>query len=129
MHYLVGTDSVHTMAAACDYLDDRATAEDTVTVIAAAPADDPPARRDGQEALNVAPVRLATVGEVETALRSGPPAETLREAAAEHEVDEIVVGAHSGDPEATRELGSTARRLLAAASRPVVVVPIPDLSG
>jgi len=54
MHYLAGTDSVHTTAAICDYLDDRATADDAVTVIAVAPSDDPTARRDAGEALNVA---------------------------------------------------------------------------
>lgn len=126
MHYLVGTDSVHTTAAICDYLDGRATAEDTVTVIAVVPSDDPTARRDGDEALNVAPVRLATVGDVATERRSGPPADTLIEAAAAIDADELVIGAHSGDPDATRELGSTARRLLADATLPVVVVPIPD---
>ncbi|WP_226007238.1 universal stress protein [Natrinema salinisoli] len=127
MQYLAGTDSVHTTAAICDYLVDRAGPDDTVTVIAVESPDDPTARRDGEEALNVAPVRLATVGEVETELRTGTPAEALREAAAASDVDEIVIGTHSGDPDATRTLGSTARRVLADADRPVVVVPIPDL--
>jgi len=72
MHYLAGTDSVHTTAAICDYLDERATGDDTVTAIAVVPPDDPTARRDGDEALNVAPVRLATVGNVATERRSGP---------------------------------------------------------
>jgi nucleotide-binding universal stress UspA family protein len=127
MHYLAGTDSIHTTAAICDYLVDRVGPDDTVTVIAVAPPDDPTARRDGEEALNVAPVRLATVGDVETDLRTGTPAETLCEEAAAANVDEIVVGTHSGDPEATRTLGSTARQALADADRPVVVVPIPEL--
>ncbi|QLK26672.1 universal stress protein [Natrinema zhouii] len=127
MHYLAGTDSVHTAAAICDYLDGRATADDTVTVIAVVPSDDPTARRDGDEALNVASVRLATVDDVATERRSGSPADTLAEVAAAIDADEIVIGAHGGDPDATRELGSTARRLLADATLPVVVVPIPDL--
>ncbi|SEP76518.1 universal stress protein [Natrinema salaciae] len=127
MQYLVGTDSVHTTAAICDYLADRVTPDDTVTAIGVSPSDDPTARRDREEALNVAPVRLATAGDVKTARRSGAPAETLLEAADEVDADEIVVGTHGGDPEATRELGSTARRLLGDASRPVVVVPIPEL--
>ena len=127
MHYLVGTDSVHTTAAICDYLAHRATADDTVTVIAVVPSDDPTARRDGEEALNVASVRLAAADTVQTDLRSGDPAETLCEAADEFDVDEIVIGTHSGDPDATRALGSSARRLLAAVDRPVVVVPIPDV--
>ncbi|OLZ40481.1 universal stress protein UspA [Natrinema saccharevitans] len=129
MQYLAGTDSVHTTAAICDYLEGRATGDDAVTVVAVAPADDPTARRDCEEALNVAPVRLATVGDVETEVRTGSPVAQLRDAAAESSADELVVGAHGGDPETTRELGSTTRGLLADADadRPVVVVPIPDL--
>ncbi|WP_455449417.1 universal stress protein [Natrinema thermotolerans] len=127
MQYLVGTDSVHTTAAICDYLEERANGDDAVTVVAVAPADDPTARRDCEEALNVAPVRLAAAGEVETAVRTGEPVEELRDAATASAADELVVGAHSGDPDATRDLGSTTRRLLADADRPVVVVPIPDL--
>jgi nucleotide-binding universal stress UspA family protein len=127
MHSLVGTDSVHTTAAICDYLEARAGPDDTVTVVAVVPADDPTARRDGQEALNVAPVRLAAVGDVETVSLAGDPAETLRDVAADRGVDEIVVGARGGEPGTTGELGSTARALLAGAGRPVVVVPIPEL--
>ncbi|WP_254530924.1 universal stress protein [Natrinema gelatinilyticum] len=127
MRYLVGTDSVHTTAAICDYLVDRATAEDTVTVLAVANATDQTAHRDGQEALNVAPVRLATVGDVETNFRSGNPADVLLDAVRDVDADEIVIGAHSGDPDATRDLGSTARHLLEEADRPVIVVPIPSL--
>jgi len=127
MHYLVGTDSVHTTAAICDYLDDRATADDTVSVVAAAPADEPTARRDADEALNVAAVRLAVVGDIETDRRSGTLDDVLCGAASDYDVDEIVIGAHSGDPDATREIGSSTRRLLVAADRPVVVVPIPEL--
>ncbi len=126
MHYLVGTDSVHTTAAICDYLEERATTDNTVSVVAVAPADDPTARRDADEALNVATVRLAAVGDVETERRSGTPADVLCEAAVDCDADEIVIGAHGGGPGATRDLGSSARRLLAAADRPVVVVPIPE---
>ena len=127
VHYLVGTDSVHTTAAICDYLDGRVTADDAVTVVAVAPSDEPTARRDAEEALNVATVRLAAVGGVETERRSGTPADALRVAATECDVDEIVVGTHGGDPDTTQTVGSSTRRLLAAADRPVVVVPIPEL--
>ncbi|ELY86301.1 universal stress protein [Natrinema altunense] len=127
MEYLIGTDSVHTTAAICDYLDDRVTTADTVTAVAVLPADEPTARRDADEALNVAAVRLAAAGGVETERRSGSPAPVLLETAAEGDVDELVIGAHGGDPDATRDVGSTARRVLADATRPVVVVPIPDL--
>ncbi|TYL37482.1 universal stress protein UspA [Natronococcus pandeyae] len=127
MQFLVGTDSVHTTAAICDYLERRATPEDDVSVIAAFPADDRVVRRDGQEALNVAPVRLATVGSVETDLREGEPAPVLLEAAAEVDADEIVVGSRGGTSGSDVGVGSTTRDLLEAASWPVVVVPIPEL--
>ena len=127
MQYLVGTDSVHTTAAICDYLERRATPEDDVSVIAAFPPDDQAVRRDGQEALNVAHVRLATVGSVETDLREGEPAPVLLEAAAEVDADEIVVGSRGGTSGADVGVGSTTQDLLEDASWPVVVVPIPEL--
>ncbi|WP_207588389.1 universal stress protein [Halomontanus rarus] len=128
MHYLVGTDSVHTTAAACDYLDERATAADTVTVVAVVSPDaEELSRRDGEEALNVAPVRLATIGSVETEVLEGEPADTILETAADVEADEIVVGARSGAPDTPVGLGSTAAAIVTDADRPVVVVPLPDL--
>lgn len=127
MHFLIGTDSVHTTAAICDYLDERAASDDDVTAIAAFPADDEAARRDGQEALNVARVRLATVGTVETELREGKPASVLLEVAAEVDADELVVGTRGGTPSSSSPVGSTTRAVLEQASRPAVVVPIPEL--
>ncbi len=127
MQYLVGTDSVHTTAAICDYLDDRATADDEVTVVSVVPPEEDGARRDAQEALNVASVRLVTIGTVETELREGEPATALLDAAASIDADELVVGTHGGRPTATAALGSTAQQLLEETSNPVVVVPIPEL--
>jgi nucleotide-binding universal stress UspA family protein len=127
MQYLIGTDSVHTTATLCDYLDERATSGDVVVAIAVAPPDDEAARRDGREALNVASVRLAAVDDVETALRIGEPAATLLEAAAEFDADEIVVGTRSGRPDSATDVGSTTRALLKRTSRPVVAVPMPTL--
>lgn len=129
MHYLAATASVHATAALCDYLDDRAGADDTVTVVAVAPPDDATARRDAQEALNVAPVRLAGVGAVETELQEDgdDPAERLLETARAVGADELLLTPHDGRPETSTALGSTARALLEAASIPVVVVPVPEL--
>ncbi|SDK90705.1 universal stress protein [Natronorubrum texcoconense] len=127
MHFLVGTASVHTTAAICDYLDERATSDDDATVVAVAPADDATARRDAQEALNVAPVRLAALGDVETELRTGEePVQTLLETATEVDADEILIAAHDGLADESTSVGSTTRRLLETASLPVVVVPVPD---
>ncbi|NUC74923.1 universal stress protein UspA [Haloterrigena sp. SYSU A558-1] len=129
MHYLVGTTSVHTTAAICDYLDERATADDTVTVVAVASADDATARRDAQEALNVAPVRLATVGEVRTELREDDddPAAGLLEEAATAEADELLITPREVTADATSGVGTTARALLEESSLPVVVVPASEL--
>ncbi|THE64349.1 universal stress protein [Salinadaptatus halalkaliphilus] len=125
MQYLVGTDSVHTTAAICDYLAARATATDAVSVGAVAPSDEPTVRRDCQEALNVATVRLATVGDIDTVLREGDPASELLEAAAEIEADELVVGV--GGDACSSERGSTVSAVLDGATRPVVVVPLSEL--
>ncbi|SIS00102.1 universal stress protein [Natronorubrum thiooxidans] len=125
MHYLAGTASVHTTAAICDYLDGRATATDTVTVVAVAPPTDTTARRDAQEALNVAPVRLATVDEVTTELREddGDPAKILLEAAAATGADELVITSAYGLTDGSTTVGSTAHTVLEGATRPVVVIP------
>ncbi|GAB3030360.1 universal stress protein [Natronobiforma cellulositropha] len=127
MHYLAPTDSVHTTAALCDYLDGRLTSDDTVTVVAVADDPDPDARRDCQDALNVAPVRLAGVDTLETAVLEGDPADAVLDAAAEREADELVICVRSGHPDATAEVGSTASAILARTPIPVVVAPLPDL--
>ncbi|ELY48909.1 hypothetical protein [Natronolimnohabitans innermongolicus] len=139
MHYLAGATSVHTTAAICDYLDERATADDTVTVVAVVSATDAagPERRDAQEALNVAPVRLAAVGRVETELREtdAEPADVLRDVATAVGADELLVTPQDGDPSVSADsddttesqLGSTARALAADTPVPVVVVPAPKL--
>ncbi|TYT62508.1 universal stress protein [Natrialba swarupiae] len=133
MQYLVGTESVHTTASICDYLDGRIDTSDSITVVAV--VDDPSARRDRQEALNVAAVRLAAAGSVDTELREPDDADdgvtvasALRDSAAMLEADEIVIGARGWRPvddnrEEPSGLGSTARELLGGATRPVVVVP------
>lgn len=121
MRYLLATDSVHTTAAACDYLQDRAQADDRVRVVHVQSDDDD--ARDGREALNVATVRLGAVADVDTEQRSGGPAEEVLTAAAEFDADEIVLGVHGGDPGAESAVGSTTREVLGDADRPVVVVP------
>jgi nucleotide-binding universal stress UspA family protein len=125
MQLLVGTDSVHATAAICDHLENRLTSSDDVRVVATAEPGDGTAERDGKEALNVAPVRLAAAGTVETEFREGELVPELLEAAAAVDADEIVVGASSADSDAA--VGSTTRALLERAARPVVVVPVPAL--
>lgn len=124
---LVGTDSVHTTAAACDYLGPRLDGEDTVSLCSI--PDESVSERDAGDAANVARTRLVdpTVEIVDPA--SLPDAETVAAAletlADRYAVEEILVGAHRGDPETAGDPpGSTVRQLLATAERPVVVVQI-----
>ena len=121
--FLVATDSVHTTAAACDYLAGRLSAGDSVHALAVVEpgADD----RDADDALNVAAARLGAIATVETEAREGTPAEVVLDAAST--VDEVVIGARSGRPGADAGVGSTARRLLVEATVPIVVVPLPRL--
>jgi nucleotide-binding universal stress UspA family protein len=115
--FLLATDSVHTTAAACDYLAGRLADDDAVRVLAVVGGglDE----RDAGDALNVAPARLPGAG---TETREGDPAGEILAAA--EGVDELLLGARSGDPQARAEgLGSTAAAVLAEAPCPVVVLP------
>ncbi|WP_436902137.1 universal stress protein [Halovenus halobia] len=124
---LVGTDSVHTTAAACDYLDPRLGEADTV-VFATVP-EGPVSERDAGDAGNVARTRLIepTV-EIRTpdSLSDG---ETVTEAllrfAEELGADELLLGLTRGDPETAGDPpGSTVQHLLAETTLPVVVVTV-----
>lgn len=122
VHYLVGTDSVHATAAVCDYLAERATAADAVTVVGLAPTDDTGARRDAEDALNVARGRLGGVGDLATDVRTGDPAAAVLDAAADRDPDEVVVPGPGG-PASDDALAAA---VVAEADRPVVVAPMPD---
>lgn len=126
MRYLLATDSVHTTAAACDYLQDRAGPEDGVRAVHVQ-SDEGDDARDGREALNVATVRLGAVADVDTEQRSGRPAEELLAAAEEFDADEIVLGVRGGESGSESAVGSTARAVLGDADRPAVVVPQEEL--
>lgn len=129
--YLLAAASVHTVAAAADYLGDRLAADDEVVVLTVAePGLD---ERDAGDAANVARSRLlpATVTAVE---REGDPADEIRAAVAEREPDELLVGSRRGDRAASDEHGSdgdapgsTVRALVGSVDVPVVVLPLPDL--
>lgn len=122
MQFLIAADSVHTTAAACDYLHDRLGSDDSVTVVTVPDPDS----RDGDDALNVAHARLAGVAEVETERlgTDADPARAVLTAATDREADVIVIGPHAGVPDAEPSLGNTARRITEAAEVPVVVVPL-----
>jgi len=122
--FLVATSSVHVTAAAADYLQGRLDpAADSVVVVAV--AEPGAAERDAGDAANVARSRLAAAAPA-TETREGEPTAELLAAVADHDPDEVVVGAHAGTA-GSDGVGSTARALLADLDRPVVVVPLPDL--
>lgn len=122
MHYLVATDSVHTTAAACDYLESRLEDSDTVSVVTVSDSD----TRDADDALNVANARLLGRAEIDTERldTDGNPASAVLAAAADRNADIIVIGPHGGIPGAGPALGSTTRRIVEGADVPVVIVPL-----
>jgi nucleotide-binding universal stress UspA family protein len=121
MQYLVATDSVHTTAAACDYLEDRLEG-DSVAVVTVPGTE----TRDADDALNVANARLLGHAEITTErlTADGAPASGILAVANDCDADVIVVGAHAGTPESGPEMGSTARQVIESADVPVVVVPL-----
>lgn len=122
--FLLATASVHTTAAACDYLTDRVTADDTVLVVGVTePGMDP---RDAGDATNVARTRLVDPT-VEVITREGSASEEIQAVVAERDVDEVVAGPRRGDPDAPSGLGGTVADLLVSLDVPVVVVPLPPL--
>lgn len=117
---LVAAASVHTAAAACDYLAPRLGPADAVVLLSVAEPDLP--ARDADDAANVAQARLLEP-RLETGTRKGNPADVILTVADEQGVDEIVVGATRGDPVLAGEPpGSTVSAVLESATRPVVVV-------
>jgi len=121
MNILVATASVHTTATACDYLEGRVSADDTMYVLTVEEPDRDP--RDTGDAANVARVRLLEPT-VESLHKSGEPANAIISAVAEHDIDEIVLGERNGDPErAGTPPGSTVQTLLADLPIPATILP------
>jgi len=77
----------------------------------------------GQEVLRTAFVALSGLGvEVDTRVLSGPPAETLAEAAAAPDVDLVVVGSRGQGAVKRVLLGSVSDRLVHICPKPILVV-------
>ncbi len=120
---LCGTASVHTTAAACDYIGGRLGAADRVIVLGVSEPE--LAAQDIGDAANVARTRLVEPT-VEILQRDGPPADAISTVADRYDVDEVLVGATRGDPDTAGEApGSTVRALLSGGRWPVVVLPPP----
>lgn len=119
--YLVATRSIHTMAAACDYLTQELSAEDAVTVLT---VDSPDDTRDGDDAYNVANARLSGIAVVELEIRDGEPGPEILAAVDACAADRLVLGSRGGESGRPKRIGETTRFLLKHASIPVIVVPV-----
>lgn len=121
MHYLVVTDTVHTTAAACDYLEERLGADDTVSVLA--PGDDD--TRDAGDALNVANARLLGEATLETRRLDAEMAlaDAVLEVVDDEDVAAVVVGDIDSESGEEGPLGDVTKRIAARSTVPVVVVP------
>jgi nucleotide-binding universal stress UspA family protein len=129
--YVVGTDTVDTSAALCDYLDRRLDAGDTVHAVNSLPggdATDATDARDGEDAVTVVQSRLGAAATVETHqfVRGNDPHEDLLAHADAVDADELVIGVRKRNPTAKIVFGSTAQAILLRSSRPVAVVPLTE---
>ncbi|MFB6194605.1 MAG: universal stress protein [Haloplanus sp.] len=127
--YVLGTDTVDTSAALCDYLDDRIDADDTIHAVNSlwgGDETDAETVRDGEDALNVVESRLGAVATVETHqfVRGNDPEDDLLTFADEIDADELVIGVRKRNPTGKIIFGSTAQSVLLRSSRPVAVVPL-----
>lgn len=121
--YLLATASVHTTAAAADYLGQRLAGDDEVVVLTVT-GDGEPDARDAGDAANVARSRLLPAS-VEVLERTGDPATAVRDVLADRGADVLVLGPHRGDPDDRGDTpGSTTRALLGTVDVPVVVVSL-----
>ncbi|MFB6101142.1 MAG: universal stress protein [Haloplanus sp.] len=129
--YVLGTDTVDTSAALCDYLDGRVVPEDTIHAINSlrgGDRTDATAVRDGEDALNVVESRMGATATVETHqfVRGNDPEEDILEHAAAVDADELVIGVRKRNPTAKIVFGSTAQAVLLRTERPVAVVPLAE---
>ena len=121
--FLLATDSVHTTAALCDYLEPRLGPDDEITVLAV--TGDDLDERDAGDAVNVAGVRLAAAGSVDTHIQKGDPVTAILEYAETIDADEILIGGPGGG--SGESSGETTIACLRAGDRPTVVVPVPAI--
>lgn len=126
--FVLATNSVHTSAILCDYLDGRLNDDDIVYAVNShRGGDDTSAEdiRDGEDALNAVVSRLSGTAEVETHqfVREQSPAEDVLSFADEVDADEIVIGVRKRNPTSKVVFGSVAQDILLRSNRPMAVVP------
>jgi len=129
--YVVGTDTVDTSAALCDYLNRRIDAGDTIHAVNSLRGGDATSAedvRDGEDAINVVQSRLGATATVETHqfVRGNDPAADLLDYADDIDADELVIGVRKRNPTAKVVFGSNAQSLLLRSERPVAVVPLTE---
>jgi nucleotide-binding universal stress UspA family protein len=127
--YVVATNSVHTSAALCDYLDGRVDAGDTVHAVNSLRGGDRTDSddiRDGEDALNAVSSRLGGTATVETHqfVRDNRPVEDVLDLVHAEDADEIVFGVRKRNPTAKIVFGSVAQSILLNANVPMAVVPL-----
>lgn len=126
--FVLATNSVHTSAVLCDYLDERLREGDVVHAVNSLRGGDVTSSddvRDGEDALNAVTARLGGNAETETHqfVRENSPAEDVISYADEVDADEIVLGVRKRNPTSKVVFGSVAQDILLNANRPMVVVP------
>lgn len=136
MRYLAATDGRRTNETLRAYLEPRLGAADTVHVVhslkgeekdAGILEDESDVVIESREALSEIENRLAARADVEThqLVRGNDPHEDVLAFAAEHDIDEIVVGIRQRPTSERAIFGSTAQNVLMNADRPVVAIPLP----
>lgn len=139
MRYLAATDGRTVNETLLDYLEPRLTREDTVHVVhsmkgqeadADVGEDESDVVLESRERLSAMADRLTDRATVEThqLVRGNDPHEDLLQFAAEHDVDELLVGIRQRSTGERVLFGSTAQKVLLNADRPVVAIPLPDES-
>lgn len=124
--FLVGTDGTETSERLCTYLERRVTTHDTVYAVNSLPGGnktDDDEIRAGRDALEVIEARIPAVDSHQL-VRGNSPQEDLLHFAAEHDVDELVIGIRKRSPTGKMLFGSTAQDLLLSTDRPVVTIPL-----
>ena len=135
MRYLVATDGRDTNEALRSYLEPRLGDADTVHIVhslkgeekdAGLLEDESDVVLDSREALSTLENQLAARAAVEThqIVRGNDPHEDILAFAAEHDVDEIVVGIRQRSTGERALFGSTAQAVLMNTDRPVVAIPL-----
>jgi nucleotide-binding universal stress UspA family protein len=126
--FVLATNSVHTSATLCDYLEPHLDPDDAVHAVNSQHGGDETSAadvRDGEDALNAVRARLSAVANVETEqlVRGNDPAEDVLEYVEEVDADELVIGVRKRNPTAKVVFGSVARSILLNADVPMRVVP------